>query len=95
MIGMTGKDGLRPVDLLGKHDAGKPVGQDHGAERQTEIGSTQGLLPEPIGAADQKRQGLRAAVPIFGERLGEFLAAELFTLRLETNHGLRRAAFGQ
>ena len=95
MIGMTGKDGLRPVDLLGQHDAGKPMGQDQRAERQAEIGFAQGLLPEPIGAADQKRQGLCAAVPIFGERLCEFLAAELFALRIETDHGLRRAAFGQ
>ena len=32
MIGVAGKDSRGPVDLLGKHDAGKPMGKDHGAE---------------------------------------------------------------
>ena len=32
MIGMTGEDGSRPIELLSQHNAGKPVRQRHGPQ---------------------------------------------------------------
>ena len=82
---MAGEDGHRAIELLGENDAGKPMGQGHGPERQLEIGAGEHLWRKPLSAAHQKGEAGRAVIAKFAEGLRELGAAELRALAIETN----------
>ena len=82
---MAGENGDRAIDLLGENDAGKPMRQGHGTEREHEIGLEHCPEPKTVGAADKEGETLGAAVAKLGEALREGFASELSAAPIETD----------
>ena len=74
MIGMTGVDLLRPVELLQQHAAHEEVRPGHRAQRDDRIGVLDDRRSEPLGAADREGEGRAAAIAPLREPVGEIPA---------------------
>src|SRR5512144_2174133 len=85
VIRMAGKNGRRAIELLGEHDAGKPVRQSERPERQLQIGAGEHLRRQPLGAADEKGEARGAAVAKSADGVRELGAAELIALAVEAH----------
>lgn len=95
VIGVSGENFLRPVDLFHEHDAGKHVGPCRRAERQHQICALTVLRRQTAGATDQKRDITSLIAPC-AKFIGEVLTAERFAAFVHGNpHGPLGKGCGQ
>ena len=76
VIRVAGDDRRSAVDLLGKDDAGKPMGQRDRAERHHLRGLGRDLSRQAVGTADDEGQSLHAPIAQFCQQRRERLARQ-------------------
>ena len=67
MIGRSGQDGDRAIDLLGEHDADQGVGPGLDAEGQGLAGLFHKVGIKPVGAADDEDQATHPIIAQFAD----------------------------
>ena len=83
MIGLAAQDAERTVELFQDNKTGEPVRQRQPPERPREIRARHEVARQPVGAADDQRDALLAAVHRLLQRRGELLGAELLAALVE------------
>ena len=85
MVGVTGEDLLRAIQLLEQHAADKQVRPRHRSERHDRMGAVKDSGVEPIGAADGEGEFGRALVTPKADTVGKSAARPTGAALVEGN----------
>lgn len=91
MIGVTGENRERPIDLLGRHDAHQLVRPGHGTEREDEIGFGAEVGIESVGTADDETDLRHALIAVATELGGKLRSRKTFAALVAGDAPARRA----
>src|SRR6185369_6067991 len=94
VIGLAAQDAERTVELFQDNKTGEPVRQRQPPERPREIRARHEVARQPVGAADDQRDALLAAVHRLLQRRGELLGAQLLAALVERPELVPAVVFG-
>lgn len=76
MIGASGEDRRRAVELLGEHDPGQHVRPDHRAEGNGPVGLSPQIGIYPVSPTDHQEEVATARIPLMRDGAGEVGTAQ-------------------